>query len=143
MIIAPHNTMEAANILINENDKEVKFASGVLEIGDATSEKFEVSSNSSTAWLDKEKITFPLLLRKWKRGDYFYPLGMKKASGAIAKKKLSKFFIDQKLSLADKEKIWIIESNRKIVWVLKQRIDDRFKVTARSTKLIKFHVSES
>ncbi len=142
IIIAPHNTMTASNILIEENEKEVKFEDGILKFEKTTAEKIEITAHSSIALLDADKITFPLLLRKWKRGDYFYPLGMKKTSGTPAKKKLGKFFIDQKLSIVEKEKIWIIESNKKIIWVVGRRIDDRFKVISNSTRLIKIHFNE-
>lgn len=132
LIISPNKTDEAANILIEESDKTIAFELGLLQI-EKHSELLTINHQLSTAQLDAAEIRFPLLLRKWKQGDYFYPLGMKK------KKKLSRFFIDQKLSLTDKEKVWVLEINKKIVWVIGLRIDDRFKITANTREVLQIN----
>ena len=121
-IISPVNPVTSETIIIEENSKQIIFEEGKIKIEKLTSNLKPQTSNN-IACLDEKEISYPFILRKWKTGDYFYPLGMKK------KKKLSRFFIDQKLSKTDKEKAWVIEMNKKIIWVVGQRIDDRFKVT--------------
>lgn len=130
-IITPVQSIESATIVIEEKDASVLFEAGSLSVKKSAAANTELSTSNDTAMLDADKITFPLLLRKWKTGDYFYPLGMKK------KKKLSRFFIDQKLSKTDKEKVWVIESNKKIIWVVGHRIDDRFKITPATKQILK------
>jgi tRNA(Ile)-lysidine synthase len=88
---------------------------------------YEIPDDSHMACIDFQKVTFPIIIRKWKAGDSFYPLGMKQ------KKKLSDYFIDKKYSIFDKENIFILESGGKIAWIIGDRIDDRFKIT-NSTK---------
>jgi len=135
LIIAPINTLKAEHILINKTDKEIDFELGklLIEKGDFIPSKIPFSN--LIAMLDAKDIKFPLLLRKWKQGDYFYPLGMQK------KKKLSKFFIDKKMSLTDKEKIWVIESDKRIHWVIGQRIDDRFKINDKTEDVLSIELT--
>ena len=130
LIIAPINFLEASHILINETDTEINFKWGKLKIKKNLNWMGKPSDSNDVATLDLKNMKFPLLLRKWKQGDYFYPLGMQK------KKKLSKFFIDQKLSLTQKEKTWVIESDKKIVYIIGKRIDDRFKITDKTKNVI-------
>ena len=79
---------------------------------------FETVSNC--IFVDESKIKFPLTIRKWQEGDYFYPSGMN------GKKKLSKYFKDEKYSLLDKENQWLLCSEDQIVWVIGKRADNRF-----------------
>jgi len=132
LIVSPLLTTEAANILVEAAGASVVFAGGGLVLQNlSVSELPEDLGDNWVAWLDAADIQFPLLLRKWQAGDYFYPLGMRK------KKKLARFFIDSKLSLADKEKVWVLEMNKKIVWVVGMRIDDRFRIGEGTKQVLK------
>lgn len=84
-----------------------------------------------TISIDYDKIEFPLTIRKWQKGDAFYPIGMN------GQKKLSKFFKDEKLSLIEKENTWLLCSKNEIVWVIGKRLDNRFKVTKTTSAILK------
>jgi tRNA(Ile)-lysidine synthase len=91
-----------------------------------------ISSDNHIAHVDMKNVVLPLTLRKWRTGDYFYPLGM-----GMKKKKLSKYFKDIKLALHEKERVWVLESNKHIVWVAGMRLDERFKVQANTAKVMR------
>ncbi|MEO6347402.1 MAG: tRNA lysidine(34) synthetase TilS [Aquaticitalea sp.] len=116
---------------IDEADKSLATAIGIFFI-----EKVEdISSfDSHKVYLDKNKLKFPLKVRKWKEGDYFYPSGMK------GKKKLSKYFKDEKLSLVEKENVWLLCSEHEIVWIIGKRADERFKVNDNTKYILKIEI---
>ena len=79
------------------------------------------NQNKNIIFVEESKLQFPLTIRKWNEGDFFYPAGMQ------GKKKLSKYFKDEKFSQFQKEATWILESNNQIVWIIGHRADERFK----------------
>lgn len=87
-------------------------------------------------YVDKETLNLKLSIRKWEKGDYFYPFGMN------GRKKVSKFYKDEKMDLISKEKQWLLCSGDAIVWVMGRRGDDRFKVTPKTKNIIKFTITE-
>lgn len=91
--------------------------------------KFEKELTSTS--LDFDKLKFPLILRKWEKGDFFYPLGMQ------SKKLLSDFFIDIKLNQLQKEVTWLLVSENKIAWIIGHRIDNRFRISEHTQKVLK------
>ena len=111
-------------------DKEVNQVNIPLKLSFCNVSDISVS-DSNCIFVDEDLIEFPLTLRKWNEGDAFYPFGMK------GKKKLSKFFKDEKMSLIDKSNSWILCSNQEIIWVIGHRADNRFKVNTNTTKILK------
>lgn len=81
-------------------------------------------------YIDKDLLSFPLHLRKWQKGDIFYPSGMK------GKKKLSDYFKDEKFSLLAKDQTWILCANNEIVWIVGKRQDERFIAESTSKNIL-------
>ena len=90
-----------------------------------------IFDDKNTISIDFDNLEFPLILRKRQKRDFFFPIGLN------GKKKVSKFFKDEKLSLIDKENAWLLCSKNDIVWVVGKRMDDRFKVTKTTSKILK------
>jgi tRNA(Ile)-lysidine synthase len=130
-IISPLSEKNISHLLIEKGQSIAETAGIVFHLSLHPADGFILSTNENTASLDASKVTFPLLLRPWKQGDYFYPLGLGK------KKKLSRFFIDKKIPLHEKEKIWVLESEKRIIWVVGMRIDDRFKITDKTKEVLR------
>ncbi len=131
-------------LIISERKKETEekqflISEEINEISHPFSMRLEKVSTlnktePNTVFIDNSLLKYPLILRKWQEGDYFYPFGMK------GKKKISKFFKDEKLSLAEKEKAWVLSSENKIVWIVGYRLDNRFKVTDKTHQIVKIAV---
>ena len=132
ILYANNQSIEIEEYHIEKNQLEVKVPIN-LSICNVVDIK-ETATNC--IFVDENKLQFPLTIRKWKEADYFYPYGMK------GKKKLSKFFKDEKFSLVDKLNCWLLCSNNEIVWVINKRFDDRFKVTTATTNILKLTLQE-
>ena len=132
LIISKLENIKLQSILISENDSGIKLPNGKeIKIEKLKRDSnFKISSNQELAALDLNKIKFPLILKEWEQGDFFYPLGMKQ------KKKLSDYFVDEKYSLIDKKEALLLTSDSQIVWLVGKRIDDRYKITDKTKNIL-------
>ena len=92
------------------------------------------ATNTNIMYTDKALLQYPLLIRNWQEGDVFYPLGMQ------GKKKVSKYFKDEKWSLLEKEQALLLCANNQVVWIIGNRADNRFKVTENTKQILKIEL---
>lgn len=98
----------------------------------------KLNQGNHIAMVDLDKVTLPLVIRNWKEGDRFLPLGMNGNS-----KKVKDYLRDKKVSRIEKSEVLVLESAGKIVWLIGFRADDRFKITEDTTKILKLSVEKS
>ena len=116
---------------IEKNQSEVKIP---LKLAICKVSDISLASNT-IIFVDEDLLVFPLVLRKWKTGDFFQPFGMNGKE-----KKISKLFKDEKLSLLDKENTWLLCSNNQIVWVTGIRQDERYRIEKTTTNILKIQL---
>ena len=122
LIIAPLSDAIHAITQLDETDTKTIYGGGELLVTRLPYSEIPTNTPPTIACLNPQLLQFPLIIRKWQTGDYFYPLGLNK------KKKISRFLIDLKLSATEKEKVYVLESNQRIAWVIGYRIDHRFRL---------------
>ncbi|MHB9055164.1 MAG: tRNA lysidine(34) synthetase TilS [Paludibacteraceae bacterium] len=130
-------------LIINEietkNELEYKITEGINELTEPVHlifkfmtnfPEFQVSKSPDTIHVDANKLKFPLTIRKWHNGDVFQPFGMEQ------NKKISDFFINSKLNRFQKDNVWILLSEDKIVWIVGLRTDNRFRITEKTQNIV-------
>ncbi|MDR1372045.1 MAG: tRNA lysidine(34) synthetase TilS [Dysgonamonadaceae bacterium] len=129
-LLSPLKTENNNEYLIEENcnniDTPLKMTVSCVDYDNS----LIISKENNVATLDRNKLQFPLVLRRWRAGDKFIPFGMN------GFQKLSDFFNNNKISLPEKEEIWVLQSAEDIVWIVNHRIDNRFKIEKSTTKTV-------
>jgi tRNA(Ile)-lysidine synthase len=119
---------------LEEGMKEMAFPVHLKISVSENKDKFKISDSRFIACIDRDCVQFPLLIRRWETGDYFKPLGM------TGFKKISDFFVDSKLSLVEKENVWILANGEQVVWIIGHRLDDRYKITSATLNILKLEM---
>ena len=127
IIIEPAEQTEFEPIVINspQNIDRIGLKMSVVPIAD-----FVLDKRPNVACLDLDKLQFPLTIRRWQHGDFFYPIGMTKAQ------KLSDFFVNNKVNVFDKERVMVLTSGERIAWVIGYRPDNRFKISNETQRVL-------
>lgn len=132
---------DRGNLIIANNDDHTTYSHAIelnnaYDFGEFTFSSEHVhmaamSTDPNVEFVDAATLQQQLVLRSWEEGDWFIPIGMHD------RKKLSDFFIDQRIPLREKRAIPILVSGNEIVWVVGRRLDERHKLTAQTEKIIK------
>lgn len=122
--------LEKPEVIVTQSTSVIQFSNDRFEFMKFTRQGDPADiKDKNVACLDFHKLAFPIKIRYWQEGDYFIPFGMK------TRKKLSDFFIDEKVPVNEKNKIALFESAGEIIWISGYRIDNRYRINS-GTKVI-------
>ena len=133
LILKENSENEVEHTLIYAKDESIQLSDGILVIQKNQNIPAQFSRNSHQTYMDADKISFPLKIRKWKAGDTFQPLGMNGKH-----QKLQDFFSNNKLTRFEKEAVWILENKGEICWIVGYRLDERYKITNQTQNCLFF-----
>lgn len=133
LILSPLGNKQVPSVQVSAEMKQFSWNAKVFTIKTLAISEFDLAKNTAIAQLDADLLGFPLTMRSWCMGDVFQPLGMR------GKKKLSDFFIEHKIPLTQKQHIGVLENaNGDIVWVQNLQIDERYKISTNTKKVVIF-----
>jgi tRNA(Ile)-lysidine synthase len=117
-------------VRIERGQDHALFMGDKIHIKEINAEAFKLNPERNFAQVDADKVIFPLTWRRWLPGDSIIPLGMKTA------KKVSDILTDARVSVPDKGKMTVLESGNEIIWLVGMRINDNFKITRATTRVL-------
>jgi tRNA(Ile)-lysidine synthase len=130
LFLIPNEEKEQSSVFfIEESDKEIVSPLALRMSIEEKTDDIRFTTDKSIAYFDAGKLKFPLTLRKWQKGDFFFPFGMR------GKKKLSDYFSDHKFTQTEKEKVWVLCSGNDIIWLVGHRTDNRFRIDKDTKKI--------
>ncbi len=135
-IVTPISGVQPSITVIEKCVELVQVGNHSFSFTLCSAQDVKVKPAKQLAFVDAALVRFPIVIRPWKAGDYFYPFGMK-----MKKKKLKKFFTDEKIPLHEKENALVMECDGKIIWVCDHRLDERFRVTDKTKTVLKIELS--
>ncbi len=127
LFISEKSTGDSIEIQVEQSTSEIDVNGKPLTFAKVEPASIEFAVDNTIVYVDYSKLVFPLTIRNWAAGDRFQPLGMKH------KKKLSDFMIDEKIPLNLKKQVMVLTSGGELVWVIGFRIDDRYKITGKTS----------
>lgn len=123
--------------LKNSNEKkistgsEIKIAGKTLSIFEVTRSDVKIGKSKNIEYISADGLSSDFIVRTWTEGDKFFPIGMQ------GSKKISDYLNDIKINSFEKKEQLVLENNGSIVWVIGKRLDDRFKLTPNTKKVLK------